>query len=43
MDKFKQGYALLEKKGLTYDADLYTDQLDGFIELVSNIPSTKIV
>ena len=42
-DQFKKGYALLGTRGLTYDAFLYAHQLKDFINLVSDIPDTKVV
>jgi len=43
MDTFKQGYARLAERGLTYDAFLYAQQLKDFVKLVNEVPQTKVV
>jgi L-fuconolactonase len=43
MDDFKKGYAKLGERNLTYDAFLYSYQLPEFIQMVKDIPTTKVV
>ena len=40
---WREGYALLGKRGLTFDAWMYHHQLDEFGELVRSHPETKVV
>jgi len=42
-DDFKKGYARLGERGLTFDAYLFAHQLKDFIQLVSEVPQTKVV
>ncbi len=42
-DKFKRGYEILGKRGLSFDVFLYSIQLDGFIELVTEVKGTRTV
>lgn len=43
MEAFKKGYAMLSQRGLSYDAFLYSYQLPDFIQLVAEIPETRVV
>lgn len=42
-DDFKQGYARLGERGLTFDAYVYSQQLPDFTALASEVPATKVV
>jgi L-fuconolactonase len=42
-DDFKQGYARLGERNLTFDAWVYSHQLPDLIRLVSDVPNTKVV
>ena len=43
MADFKKGYAKLSERGLSYEAFLYSYQLPDFIQLVKDIPTTRVV
>ena len=40
---FQKGYARLGERNLTFDAFLYSHQLQDFIKLVKNVPQTRVV
>ena len=40
---FKEGYAKLAERNLSFDTFLYSHQLKDFIELVKEIPQTKVI